>query len=218
MHTRALIRAVHVMLVAAVMIGCRERPAPARAPETEAAPAACVVVSPPPLPASAPAPAAPDASARPEEPFATDPENRQKPAIESDDMTERAGHLLEAIATGHAQIGDDFFFPRAPFIPLKDVGDPGRYFDQLLATYHRDIRDLHASRREWGSAKLVSFTIGTTPTWVAPGREYNKIGYWRTFRGQLRWRSETAAGTIDAVTIISYHGRWYVTHLAPIRH
>ena len=64
----------------------------------------------------------------------------------------------------------------------------------------------------------MSFSIGTAPTWVAPGREYNKIGYCRTFHAKLRWQGDRASGTIDVSTIISYHGRWYATHLAPIRH
>jgi hypothetical protein len=201
-----------LLLIAAAALGCRAQPSPNRAVPIEAAPAPCAA-----RPPTAPPPAAPEASARRDEPFATDPQNRQKPDIESDELTDRASHLLEAIATGRPERGDDFFFPRAPFLPLKDVGDPGRYFDQLLATYHRDIRELRASRRDWESPRLVSFAIGSTPTWVAPGHEYNRIGYYRTFHGRLRWQSERSSGTIDVSTIISYHGRWYITHLAPIR-
>jgi hypothetical protein len=195
------------------VVGCREEPAPRVVPPTQPAAAPCAA----PAASPAPPPAAEPPTAIDEEPFATDPENRQKPDVASDELNERARHLFDAIATGEPTRGDDFFFPRAPFLPLKDVRDPGRYFDQLLATYHRDIRELHSSRRNWDGVRFVSFALGTTPTWVPPGREYNKIGYFRTFHGTLRWQGDRSSGTTDVGTIISYHGRWYVTHLAPIR-
>jgi len=149
---------------------------------------------------------------------AFDPANKIRPPLVSADLEARAAHLLEAIAQNEPGTADDFFFPRAPFIPLKDVSDPGRYFDQLLTTYHRDIRSLRAERTEWEGVAFVSFELGTTPTWVAPGKEYNKIGYFRTFGGKLRYRIGDKVKELAVSTIISWDGRWYVTHLSPIRH
>jgi hypothetical protein len=147
-----------------------------------------------------------------------DPANQSRPPFTSDDLQERAGHLLLAIARNDPAAADDFFFPKEPFVPLKDVGDPGRYFDQLLATYHRDIRSLHAERKDWAGVSFVSFELGTTPTWVMPGKEYNKIGYFRTFGGKLRYRLGERVKELRVGTIISWDGRWYVTHLSPIKH
>jgi hypothetical protein len=159
----------------------------------------------------------PVALARPAE-RAPDPANKTRPPPTSDDLSERAGHLLDAIAQNDPAVADDFFFPREPFLPLKDVADPGRYFDQLLATYHRDIRSLHAERKDWAGVSFVSFELGTTPTWVMPGKEYNKIGYFRTFGGKLRYRLGEKVKEMTVSTIISWDGRWYVTHLSPIKH
>jgi hypothetical protein len=147
-----------------------------------------------------------------------DPENRTKPPLASEDLTERASHLLDALVKGDAALADDFFFPKEPFLPLKDVADPGRYFDQLLATYHRDITAIRKTRKSWEGATMVSFELGSAPGWVAPGKEYNKIGYFRTFHGKLRYAVGGAAREIVVTTIISWGGRWYVTHLAPIQH
>ena len=147
-----------------------------------------------------------------------DPANKLRPPLTSADLEERAAHLLEAVAKKEPALADDFFFPKAPFIPLKDVAEPGRYFDQLLATYHRDVAALHAERKDWSGVTFVSFDIGTPPTWVAPGKEYNKIGYFRTFGGKLRYRVGDKTKEINVSTIISWGGRWYVTHLSPIRH
>jgi hypothetical protein len=148
---------------------------------------------------------------------ASDPSNKTRPPLASPDLDERAAHLLDAIAQNDAAIADDFFFPKAPFIPLKDVADPDRYFDQLLATYHRDIRSLRAERKDWAGVTFVSFELGTPPTWVAPGKEYNKIGYFRTFGGKLRYRVGEKVKDLAVSTLISWNGRWYVTHLSPIR-
>jgi hypothetical protein len=161
--------------------------------------------------------AVPSAS-RAQDAGAPDPENKTLPPLTSADLTERAGHLLRAIVDNQPALADDFFFPKEPFIPLKDVADPGRYFDQLLATYHRDIAGLHAQRKDWIGAKLVSFELGTRPGWVAPGKEYNKIGYYRTFRGKLTYDIGERTREILVATIISWDGRWYVTHLAPLAH
>jgi len=147
-----------------------------------------------------------------------DPDNRAKPPLVSEDLSERAAHLFRAIAENDPALGDDFFFPREPFVPLKDVADPARYHAQLLATYHRDIRELHAKRKDWSAASFDSFELGTPPTWVAPGKEYNKIGYFRTFHAKLHYRVGERPSEIDVGTIISWDGRWYVTHLLPIRH
>jgi hypothetical protein len=206
-------RLAGTLSVVLVSFGCREDPRPPTVTPPQPPPAACAAPV-----ANITPDAAPETDPGDDDPFAVDPENRQKPDLHSERLDDRARHLLDAIATGEAARGDDFFFPRSPFIPLKDVRDPGRYFDQLLGAYHRDIRELHKSRRDWTSVRLVSFALGTTPTWVAPGREYNKIGYYRTFGAKLRWQAGDSSGAIGISTIISYHGRWFITHLAPIHH
>ena len=165
---------------------------------------------------AAPFAAAPSESATAEPP--PDPANKLRPPLTSADLEERAAHLLDAVVKNEPAAADDFFFPKAPFIPLKDVADPGRYFDQLLATYHRDVAALHAERKDWSGVSFVSFELGTPPTWVAPGKEYNKIGYFRTFGGKLRYRAGDKTKEMNVSTIISWGGRWYVTHLSPIRH
>src|SRR5207247_790627 len=102
-------------------------------------------------------------------------------------LADRARALFDAVVGDHPQAADVFFFPPDPFVPLKDVRDPARYHHQLLASYHRDILDLHRSRRSWNGAAFVSFDLGSRPTWVKAGDEWNKIGYWRSYRGKIRY-------------------------------
>jgi len=155
-----------------------------------------------------------DSEAEPE----ADPRNRAKPQLNSPMLQPHARALLEAIAKDDPEIGREFFFPRAPFKPLKDVADADRYWVQLMEAYKRDIHELHRKRRDWTDATFESFELGTDPGWVKPGDEYNKIGYYRTFRAQLKYRCADKSHWLQVQTIISWNKEWYITHLLPIRH
>lgn len=165
----------------------------------------------PEVPAS---PASPVGSASPV--AEADPENRSLPATSSAELGERARHLFDAVTSGNADGALDFFFPREPFIPLKDVADPRRYHDELVRSYRHDVATLHGARRSWEGATFVGFEIGTPPKWVAPGHEWNKIGYFRTFDSRLTYEVAGKRRTIIVRTIISWNGRWFVTHLLPL--
>ena len=149
------------------------------------------------------------------QPFA--PDNKILPPLESEDLTARARGLFEAIAKNDPSLGESFWFPKEPFIPLKDVKDSGKYWDQLHATYVSDIRKLHRKRKSWDGAKFVSFQVGSTPKWVPPGDEGNKIGYYRTFRGKLRYEIDGESSSFEVRVMISWQGRWFITHLLPFK-
>jgi hypothetical protein len=147
-----------------------------------------------------------------------DTENGQLPPPASDELSERAHHLFDAITQGKPELADDFFFPRDPFLALKDVKDPGHYHANLVSAYHHDVRTLHGSRKSWEGATFKSFELGTPPRWVKPGEEWNKIGYHRTYGGKLHYAVAGRDRVVEVHTIISWDGRWYVTHLAKIKH
>lgn len=147
-----------------------------------------------------------------------DPKNKAKPALESKDLTRRARHLFAALKADDPKVGADFFFPRDPFLPLKDIKNPGKYWDQLFKIYANDIHELHRKHaKDWDDATFVSFELGSNPSWVKPGEEANKIGYFRTFNGKLRYKARGKTHTIEVKTIISWDEGWYVTHLLPIK-
>jgi hypothetical protein len=221
-------------LLAAFALACQ----PAAPPGAEGVPPRPAETAPPapPPPAASPAPAPPaEASATPPAeasaapavsaaPVASaappaDPSNKVKPGPPGEELTARAARLFEAVRDDDPAKGAEFFFPREPFVPLKDVANAGRYWDTLFATYKNDIRELRRRhRRELEGASFVGLDLGSTPTWVKPGEEYNKIGYYRTFHAKLRFR--TAAGaerSFDVHTLISWQGAWYITHLSPFK-
>lgn len=145
------------------------------------------------------------------------PDNKVLPPLESEELTARAKQLFEAIVHDDPARGESFWFPKEPFIPLKDVKGPDKYWNNLHATYARDIHALHRKRKSWDGATFVSFKMGSTPKWVPPGDEANKIGYYRSFRGKLTYRIDEKNTTIDVHTIISWQGEWFITHLSKFK-
>jgi hypothetical protein len=144
-------------------------------------------------------------------------DNKVLPPLESDDLNQKAKKLLDAIISDDPALGESFWFPKEPFIPLKDVKGPDKYWNNLHATYARDIHALHRKRKSWEGATFVSFKMGSTPKWVPPGDEANKIGYYRSFRGKLTYLLEGKKGTIEVHTIISWQGDWFITHLSKFK-
>ncbi|MFO0661323.1 MAG: hypothetical protein U0165_16040 [Polyangiaceae bacterium] len=145
-----------------------------------------------------------------------DPQNKSKPPLSSDALTDAGKRLFEAIKADDPKIAADFFFPREPFIPLKDIKNPGKYWDQLFRTYERDIHDLNRKRgKEMANATFESFELGSAPTWVPPGDEANKIGYFRTFNSKLHYKVDGKTHTLEVKVIISWDEHWYITHLLP---
>jgi hypothetical protein len=155
-----------------------------------------------------------NAAKPPEEPAAPiDPSNKIKPPETSEELQARAKVLFEAIVKDEPPLGDPFWFPKEPFIPLKDVKGPEKYWKNLHAAYAADIHKVHKKRKSWEGAKFKDFKIGSTPKWVPPGDEANKVGYWRSFRGKLRYELEGETYSIEVHTVISWQARWYITHL-----
>jgi hypothetical protein len=187
--------------------------APATAAATATAPATASATAPEPAVAEADAGAS-DAGA-PAQPYVAD--NKVLPPPTSDELTARARGLFEAIVNDDPARGEAFWFPKEPFIPLKDVKGPDKYWEQLHRTYAHDIHALHKKRKSWDGATFVGFELGSTPKWVPPGDEGNKIGYYRTFRGKLRYRIDEKDAEIEVRVIISWQGRWYITHLSKFK-
>jgi hypothetical protein len=148
-------------------------------------------------------------------PFVAD--NAVAPLADEEDLQRRAKGLLDAIAADDPSLADPFWFPKEPFVPLKDVKNPGKYWETLHHSYGADVHELHRKRKSWDGVAFVRFEVGSTPTWVDVGEEANHIGYYRSFRGTLRYAAPGGEGAIEVHTLITWQGRWYVTHLRKIK-
>lgn len=208
-----------------LLFGCGNSTPPPNGATSDAAAAATATATAAPSASAPPAPTASaiadagppevadagaDACEPPPPPVVAD--NKVNPT-EGPELQDRARRLLEAIAKDDPERAEAFWFPKEPFIPLKDIKDPGKYWSQLHRTYAKDIHTLHKKRKKWDGAEFVKFEGWSHPKWVKPGDEANKIGYYRAFHGKLRYRIDGKEQEIDVHTIITWQGRWYITHL-----
>jgi hypothetical protein len=142
--------------------------------------------------------------------------NAARPNASSEDLTGKASRLFAAVQKDDPTLAADFFFPRAAFLPVKDIGNPGKYWDQLFRTYNRDIHDLHVKHRtKIEGAQFVDIQPGSPAKWVPPGEEANKIGYFRSFNAKVRYRTGDNYGSFDVRVQITWQGKWFITHLLP---
>jgi len=170
--------------------------------------------------ATASATAADDAGAPPAPPPKDadyDPANKAKPPTDSEELQARARGLFDAIVQNNAALGEDLWFPKEPFLILKDIKEPGKYWDQLHRAYAHDIEKLHKKRKSWEGAEFEKFEPGSAPKWVKPGEEGNKIGYFRTVKGNLVYKADGKSHKMEVRVIISWQKRWYITHLSKFK-
>ena len=214
---------IHVAALSLVLLACgNSTPQPAPPDASAAAPVATAPATTATATAAAPtatATAAPEASAAPtasasaEAPPAPVVADNKVDPTEGPELQARAKQLFEAIVSDDPEKGESFWFPREPFLPLKDIKKPEKYWTQLHKTYAKDIHKLHKKRKSWDGAEFVRFDGWSKPKWVKPGDEANKIGYHRAFKGKLRYRIGDDEHAIEVRTIITWQGRWYITHL-----
>ncbi|MCL2824017.1 MAG: hypothetical protein FWD57_08500 [Polyangiaceae bacterium] len=164
----------------------------------------------PPKVSESPTPDAAQSVAKP-----MDWKNGQKPERTAAALNKSGIALFQAITSDDPSKARQFFFPEEPFTPLKDIKEPNRYWKQLYRVYEQDIHKLHRSRKNWSEAVFESIEPGSVPTWVPPGDEVNKIGYFRSWGTKLRYRVDGKLYTIKIHTVISWQGEWYITHLLP---
>jgi|HubBroStandDraft_2_1064218.scaffolds.fasta_scaffold27162_2 hypothetical protein len=149
------------------------------------------------------------------------PQTREKPSASGAAFEARRDALWDAIVHDDPERAMTFFFPLEAYAQVKDVGDPaGDWRRRLVAAYKHDIHVLHARLGDdGGEPRLVAMTVpDDRATWVDPGDEWNKVGYYRVYGSKLH--VTTGAGgaeTFDVKSLISWRGEWFVVHLSAIK-
>jgi len=213
--------ALCVALAASTLPACGgDKPSPTATTATSSAPPPPASAAPAPTATEAPTATA-TASVAGELPPAKDadydPANKAKPPIDSEELQSRARGLFDAVVQNNPALGEDLWFPREPFLILKDIKEPGKYWDQLHRAYVKDIDKLHKKRKSWEGADFEKFEPGAPPKWVKPGDEGNKIGYFRTVKGNLVYKLEGKSHKLEVRVMISWQKRWYITHLGKFK-
>lgn len=169
--------------------------------------------------APAPAPAA----VAPEEPPLVGPDGvalpqtEERPSVTSAAFQRRMQLLASSILSGDVEAARAAFFPLIAYTQVKDVQKPERdYRFRLMAHFERDVRDYH--RKLGKDAERAKFLGVTVPearaVWMKPGKEGNRLGYFRVLRSELRFELPSGKQrTLELTSMISWRGEWYVVHL-----
>ena len=182
-------------------------------------------------PAPAPAPAAASAAATATPPRATEaeepsllaadgtalPQTDARPSATDERFKRRMKRLADAIRLGDAESAHASFFPLVAYAQVKDVVKPERdYRYRLLSNFERDVREYRkALGRDAGHAELLAVDVPEARVeWMKPGKEGNRLGYFRVLRSRLRFRlPDGKERSFELTSLISWRGEWYVVHL-----
>ncbi len=205
------------------------KPAVAATPSPASAPAPSVadgLAAAPPASAAAasasPASPAPTSSTADEPPLvAADgtplPQTEARPSVTDERFKQRMQRVADAIVTGDAAKAKPSFFPLVAYAQVKDVQKPERdYRYRLLGNFERDVREYRKLLgRDAEGAEFLGVEVPEARVeWMKPGKEGNRLGYFRVLRSKLRFRlSSGKERSLELTSLISWRGEWYVVHL-----
>lgn len=145
------------------------------------------------------------------------PQTEDRPSVTSERFKRRMQRLADSILAGDAEPAKSTFFPLVAYAQVKDVQKPERdYRFRLLAHFERDVREYHkALGPDASKAELIGVDVPEERAqWMKPGKEGNRIGYFRVLRSRLRFRLPSGKErSFELTSMISWRGEWYVVHL-----
>lgn len=178
---------------------------------------------------SAPVPASPAPSALAAPTLATEeppllaadgtplPQTDARPSSSDERFKRRMQRVADAIVSGDVEKARSSFFPLVAYAQVKDVAKPERdYRFRLMAHFERDVREYKkALGRDAERAELIGVDVPEARVeWMKPGREGNRLGYFRVLRSRLRFRlPDGKERSLELTSLISWRGEWYVVHL-----
>ncbi len=137
------------------------------------------------------------------------------PPAPVDELQARAKKLFEAIQKDEPDLAMALFYPRDPYLAMKDVKDPGALWDKNVKEYKAHIHSYHKRLgKKSAEAEFESLELNTkSQVYVAPKKELNKTGYNKVTKSKLRYKIKGKTRSMDVATMIDQDGKWYVVHL-----
>ena len=145
------------------------------------------------------------------------PQTDARPSVSSERFKRRMQRLADSIRTGEVEGARSTFFPLVAYAQVKDVEKPERdYRFRLMAHFERDVREYRkALGKDAERAEFLGVEVPEQRAqWMQPGKEGNRLGYFRVLRSQLRFRlPDGKERSFELTSMISWRGEWYVVHL-----
>ncbi len=146
------------------------------------------------------------------------PQTRDLPTTTDPHFAAGVAALWSAVVNDDPARATPFFFPLSAYLQVKAIADPNTDWHQrLLAAYQRDIHTMHVQLAASApKATLEGLRVPSAgATWVLPGQEYNRLGYWRVYRDALVYRVGSVEHSFPIYSLISWRGEWYIVHIGP---
>ena len=136
------------------------------------------------------------------------------PEATSADLTNRARHLLEAIAKSSPDLGLDMLFPREGYIGARDAPDPAKLWDVKLKPAD-EAQGKRATKRTKGMdrAVVVSFELGRSVSRIVPKKKEWKTPLWRVKRSSITFTIDGKAHRMEIAELVAWRGNWYLAKL-----
>jgi hypothetical protein len=136
------------------------------------------------------------------------------PPDASEELTERARHLLEAIGRDQADLATDILFPRDAWLATRDAADPGKDWDVHVATpFRKGVHALSRRHHDLDRAQVASIEVGHTVTQAPLRRHGWKKGLWVVHGSRLSFVVDGRTHTLPIREMTAWRGAWYVTRL-----
>jgi hypothetical protein len=133
------------------------------------------------------------------------------------DAEAKVRRVFEAIVHDDPARAADSFFPRAAFLLVKDMKDPGAYYDRLRRRFDEDVHSLHRAFVGIERAQWDRFELAQRGGFVRPHEEANLLPYWAARHSFLHFRIDGQPQRIEIRVLISWDDLWYVIHLNEFR-
>ena len=169
------------------------------------------------VPAAEAAPPSPPGP-KPIVPAHNDPRLKAPPPMPADgSASERAKLLVQAVRENKPERATPFFFPRDAFRKVKAIGDPDRYFRQLLKLFRDDVLELRRGLAHPDRVELVRFKLSRSVRWTPKGKEANALPYWDAYGSEVLVRDGGKTRALRVRVMITWDDEWYVTHLTRMK-
>lgn len=140
-------------------------------------------------------------------------QRKPPPRPDASSADARIHRLFEAVVKDDPALAEGVFFPREAFLLVKDIRDPGRYYDQLHARFIADIHALHKRLPGLAQAQFARFELAQRGGYVDVHGEGNRLPYWASRHSFLYYTSGGQTQRVEVRVLITWDDQWYVIHL-----
>jgi hypothetical protein len=124
--------------------------------------------------------------------------------------------LWAGVVSGRPDLAMPSFFPLSSYEQVKAIGDPAAdWRDRLVAEFRADV--IAAHHQIGGAARNAALVRVVVPEqqagWIDAGVCDNGVGYWQVAGARVVYRAGGQVRSFGIASLISWRGRWYVTHL-----